>query len=261
MVNDRKVTGKKYRILTNAANRAWDVISFWTSSKDVEMDDGNTLEKTMADVKSIANDASDKVNELTTMTGADITNAPDYSSESTYQKGDIVKYNGSFYYCKTDITIPEPWNSSHWELITNAIPFRFGIDGMGRYGYYKAGADSVTPFKGDAVFEAIDVIYEKHGTGQGEHVINCKYTLTQDDKDNYDILIYGWAPRTGPAEHVQYDGLDGTLLFEDFANLPSRFKYVETKNLPISDDTYVRVASAHNYVGLIVIGIKLGVSY
>ena len=27
------------------------------------------------------------------------------------------------------------------------VPFRFGIDANGNYGYYKVGADSVTPFK------------------------------------------------------------------------------------------------------------------
>ena len=30
------------------------------------------------------------------------------------------------------------------------MPFKFGVDSSGNYGYYKAGADSVTPFKSGA---------------------------------------------------------------------------------------------------------------
>lgn len=30
--------------------------------------------------------------------------------------------------------------------IQGTLPFRFGIDNEGNYGYYKAGADTVTPF-------------------------------------------------------------------------------------------------------------------
>lgn len=34
---------------------------------------------------------------------------------------------------------------------------RFGIDSQGRYGYYKAGADTVTPFKTDPVLQSKDI--------------------------------------------------------------------------------------------------------
>lgn len=37
-----------------------------------------------------------------------------YSSSSTYKVGDLCKYNGVLYRCKTAITTAEAWNSSHW---------------------------------------------------------------------------------------------------------------------------------------------------
>ena len=40
----------------------------------------------------------------------------------------------------------QPYAMTNREL-TEALPFRFGIDSNGNYGYYKAGADTVTPFK------------------------------------------------------------------------------------------------------------------
>lgn len=43
-----------------------------------------------------------------------------YSSSSTYRVGDLVKYNGDTYVCRTAITTPEAWNSNHWQpLIGN----------------------------------------------------------------------------------------------------------------------------------------------
>lgn len=39
--------------------------------------------------------------------------------------------------------------------IDNKVPFKFGIDADGNYGYYKAGADTVTPFKtGDKIINS-----------------------------------------------------------------------------------------------------------
>lgn len=38
------VTGRKYRILSDAANQIWDRISFWSKASDTEANDGETLE-------------------------------------------------------------------------------------------------------------------------------------------------------------------------------------------------------------------------
>lgn len=38
----------------------------------------------------------------------------EYSSAKTYNIGDLATYYGTLYKCKTAITTPEAWNSSHW---------------------------------------------------------------------------------------------------------------------------------------------------
>ncbi len=37
-----------------------------------------------------------------------------YSSSSTYSKGDMIIYNNTLYICNTNITTAEEWNASHW---------------------------------------------------------------------------------------------------------------------------------------------------
>ena len=39
----------------------------------------------------------------------------DYDATSTYDVGDIVKYQGQLYICTTAITTAEAWNSNHWQ--------------------------------------------------------------------------------------------------------------------------------------------------
>ena len=46
-VNEQIVTGKKYRILTDAAQKVWDRISFWTKASDVEIDKANNQTETL----------------------------------------------------------------------------------------------------------------------------------------------------------------------------------------------------------------------
>ena len=48
-----QVTGKKYRILKDAANKIWDQISFWTSSSDVSFDDGMNAEQKVGAIKGL----------------------------------------------------------------------------------------------------------------------------------------------------------------------------------------------------------------
>lgn len=44
-----------------------------------------------------------------------INTAEEYSANKTYNVGEFVLYNGSFYKCKTAITTSESWTSGHWE--------------------------------------------------------------------------------------------------------------------------------------------------
>lgn len=46
------------------------------------------------------------------------------------------------------------------QIIDDALPFKLGIDADGNYGYYKDGADTVTPFKsggGSTLFDNVAI--------------------------------------------------------------------------------------------------------
>lgn len=43
--------------------------------------------------------------------------ADNYSNSSTYEVGDYVNYSGTLFKCRTAITTPESWNSSHWQSV------------------------------------------------------------------------------------------------------------------------------------------------
>ena len=149
MANDTKRYGKKYRILVNAVTKAWDVISFWTSARDVELDDGSSAQDTFDALKNDTTALQTTVGGLSTNNEYTVLTAPMFDSSLKYSKGDLVTYNGSIFKCIVDINTPESWVPSHWEAVGEPIPFKFGIDSDGNYGYIKAGADSVTPFKSE----------------------------------------------------------------------------------------------------------------
>lgn len=105
------------------------------------------------------------------------TQAPAFSgSENEYPKGSVVTYNGTVYYALVDIPKGSSWNSSKWKVWDNNIPIRFGIDADGNYGYYKAGADTVTPFK-----------TKDSGTKTATLVRETIGTLTSASSKTYDI--------------------------------------------------------------------------
>lgn len=64
------------------------------------------------------------------------------------------------------------------------VPFRFGIDSNGNYGYIKAGADTVTPFK---------TVAKKVGTivcGWKENVLDCSKFEDRDRLTVDNFLSY-----------------------------------------------------------------------
>lgn len=52
-MSEQIVTGKKYRILTDVAQKIWQRVSFWTKSSDVEFDDGKTAETKVGAISGI----------------------------------------------------------------------------------------------------------------------------------------------------------------------------------------------------------------
>lgn len=89
--------------------------------------------------------------------------------------------------------------------INNKVPFKFGIDADGNYGYYKAGADTVTPFKtGDINFaykvlavlradmynyfifdvsEMTDILINQQANG-GSNTVIYGYSTLEDARNN-----------------------------------------------------------------------------
>lgn len=75
------------------------------------------------------------------------TSAPVHDSAKAYSKGDVVSYGNVVYYANRSIAKNTAWNAAYWTVWSTNMPIKFGVDADGNYGYYKAGADSVTPFK------------------------------------------------------------------------------------------------------------------
>lgn len=167
---DNIVTGRKYR--TKDAGNNWSTISFWTKSTDVEMNDGSILEDNFSDVKILNEQNAENLITLNNNNNANINNAPLYDDTIKYVKGDIIKQNGEFYYCNINMETPESWDITHWNEISS-VPFKFGIDDFGNYGYIKAGTNSVTPFKG--TMNKILLVSGASGSGSvSENIISQK---------------------------------------------------------------------------------------
>lgn len=49
------VTGKSYKVLTDAASNSWDKVSFWTKASDVENNAGQTLQSTVGNIAGLSN--------------------------------------------------------------------------------------------------------------------------------------------------------------------------------------------------------------
>ncbi|WP_130837183.1 hypothetical protein [Lachnoclostridium sp. Marseille-P6806] len=65
-------------------------------------------------------------------------------------------------------------------------PFRFGVDSEGNYGYIKAGADAVTPFKGQA---DIDAAYQAGRDAVGTSVV-LKAMGTYSNNSGHDETVF-----------------------------------------------------------------------
>ena len=150
-MSDQVVIGKKYRILANAANHLWNVVSFWTDARDVDMGNGANLKDSFTALSNTTTTNTTNITNLVNGNNATIAGGAIWSPNKLYKAGDIVNYQGNLFYRNQDQTQTEQsWVASNWTAITPStiIPFRFGVDANGRYGYKKAGADAVTPFSG-----------------------------------------------------------------------------------------------------------------
>ena len=85
------------------------------------------------------------------------------------------------------------------------VPFSFGVDANGNYGYIKDGADSVTPFNN---LSKVDLLYEytgRSGTGVNASYKACGYTLTDAQCKKYSYYIYSMV--TQGCNCISYSGI------------------------------------------------------
>lgn len=93
--------------------------------------------------------------------------------------------------------------------IDSALPFKFGVDADGNYGYYKDGADTVTPFKSGGS-SGINYSTEEQDTGlkwiDGRTVYQKTYHGYASAGQNYTILQEGFSSDN---ELIGFDGWYG----------------------------------------------------
>ena len=99
----------------------------------------------------------------------------DYDATSTYDVGDIVKYQGQLYICTTAITTAEAWNSNHWQA----------TDVLSKSEIYVGTEEPTTGEKvwfrkGKNVFNAYssDISYYLRNTDKEKYIINNSNSIT-----------------------------------------------------------------------------------
>ncbi len=55
-INEKIVTGRKFRRLIDKDSKLWQLISWWTKARDVEFDDGKTAEQKLGNINGITSD-------------------------------------------------------------------------------------------------------------------------------------------------------------------------------------------------------------
>lgn len=165
------VSGKKYRILVDAANDVWDRISFWTKASDVYYDDGTTVEvnkpnamlkrNTFYSVGSVVYENSAPSWVMFKCTTAGTTAATVPSTYSTISSPGTVITDGTARFTVYDVRPSSTLSTSSYqiptmslvnnlssELTANGTKFYFDYQN-GKYGYNTSsarGASTFSPF-------------------------------------------------------------------------------------------------------------------
>ncbi|MBD5484506.1 MAG: hypothetical protein HDR18_03110 [Lachnospiraceae bacterium] len=58
-INEKIITGRKWRRLIDKDSKLWQLISWWTKASDVEFDDGKTAEEKVGNINGITSDIED----------------------------------------------------------------------------------------------------------------------------------------------------------------------------------------------------------
>ena len=192
------VSGKKYRILVDAANDVWDRISFWTKASDVYYDDGTTVEvnkpnamlkrNTFYSVGSVTyeNSAPSWVMLKCTTAGTTAATAP--STYSTISSPGTVITDGTARFTVYDVRPSSTLSTSSYqvpamslvnnlssELTVNGTKFYFDYQD-GKYGYNTSASRGASTF---SPFGNFDPMNARHLVGDGGPIVinNVKRAL------------------------------------------------------------------------------------
>ena len=121
-------------------------------------------------------------------------------AESTYRTGNVNLTKGNIGLGNVDNTsdVNKPVSTATQTALNSKanasdVPFRFGIDDQGNYGYYKVGADTVTPFKSGSS-ETETVLWE-NANPSASMANNTPVTLSET-ADGYKRLRVYFAANT-----------------------------------------------------------------
>lgn len=144
---------EKYKRHLKVDDENYKLVSEWTHSDTVEMDDGKSLTETITSLK----------NQTSSFIGNE------YSSSSTYKVGDYCVYEGKWYRCIVDITTPETWNHSNWTL-TNISDEVTEVQELGQYIRYNQTDETIQVLNNDKWVDIKSIGFTK------------KYIFKGDDK-------------------------------------------------------------------------------
>ena len=122
-----------------------------------------------------------------------------WNASTTYAVGQYCIYNNSLWKCLIQHSGQAPKTGTYWTNVSVANEItsvnnsfggmKFGIDSNGNYGYIKAGADSVTPFRSDYFF-----LNSMETSVYNASVNSSSITVTIPTNDCY--ILYGTSTNT-----------------------------------------------------------------
>ena len=154
-----------------------------------------------------------------------ISNAPVYSSSSTYAVGDRVRYSYNTYVCNTAITTAESWTAAHWTALPDLQTQIDSISGGGDLvGTVKAFAGSTVPTgwlkcDGSAIsrttYSALfAVIGTTYGSGNGSTTFNVPNVKLQGGT----ISVLGNGKTLGLTDGTNNFGVCGQVYLDSKLN-------------------------------------------
>ena len=148
-------------------------------------------------------------------------------------------------------------NSNKITTLNNKVPFSFGIDANGNYGYYKDGADTVIPFNdiksGEAWLRSCRKITTSHNYGGGMTGSFYIDDLDFSDIDSF-IFSYSIGTSTKAANTFRIYNSNKHLVNVDPArDISNQIVYVNNTTLPCTVQISVSYSGAnyltiHSYI-------------